>query len=147
MDNKKSVLINVVGKQFYSSHRDKIELTTVGFFEEKEDCYVLEYEERQEPPENAVQVRVQVRKSLEEVQMERYGDNHSCLLVKQGSRSQCQYGTEYGDMVMGLFGKKIAFYEHGGEGEFDFRYVIDMNGQVTSRNQVKITFKRCSPSQ
>lgn len=138
---KKNVLINVVGKQSFGSHHDKIELTTVGSFVEEDTYYLLEYDEMQEQPEAQVHVSVQVRKAMDEVQMKRSGDTHSCLVIKQGFRSQCSYGTQYGEIIMGLFGKKIDFYLEDGAGVFTLRYVMDMNGQVASRNQVKITFK------
>lgn len=141
MNQKKDVLITVLGKQNFGTHHDKVELTTNGSFEEMDNCYVLEYDEEQEPPASPVHVRVKVHKSMEEVQMERNSGSHSCLIIKQGARSQCRYGTDYGQLVMGLFGKKINLCYHEGQGEMEFRYVVDMNGQVTSRNQVKIMFK------
>lgn len=141
LENKKDVLITVVGRQNFGTHTDKVELTTVGSFSETGTHYVLEYEEAQPPPEQNVQVSVRVNKGMDEVQMERSGEQHSCLVIKQGARSQCSYGTAYGNLVMGLFGKQINLSIHNGEGLFDFLYVIDMNGQVTSRNRVKINFK------
>lgn len=131
----------MVGKQNFGSHKDQVELTTVGCFFLQDGYYILEYVEEQEPPEAPVQVCVRVRQELDEVQMERRGANRSCLVFKQGVRSQCRYGTEYGDLEMGLFGQKINLCLNQGEGELDFRYVIDMNGQVASHNQVKITFR------
>ncbi|WP_365790127.1 DUF1934 domain-containing protein [Eubacterium sp.] len=55
----------------------------------------------------------------------------------------CNYGTEYGDMLMGIFGREVENDFNENEGTFKFSYDIDINGAISSQNDVIIKFKVC----
>lgn len=137
----KDVLVNVVGTQEYGDQSDAVELTTRGKFYEDPVHYFIEYEEAQEDGTASVHVCVKVKKDLSAVQTNRTGAGTSELLIESGRRNCCQYATEYGDMLIGIHGKRVdaAVEENGGT--FEFLYAIDMNGSEVSSNKVLITFK------
>ena len=126
-------LIKIVGKQKYGIDSDKIEMTTVGTFEEKDDCFVLRYKEEQEPPMQPLRTKLTITKDEQRVEL--------LLIIERSKRNLCNYGTEFGEILMGIYGKNIESYFKDNEGSFSFSYDIDVNGALTSENEVKVTVK------
>lgn len=73
--------------------------------------------------------------------MMKSGPYSSLLIIEKSKRHLCNYGTEYGDMLMGIFGKNVENHYDENEGRFDFAYEIDVNGAVSSINDVTIKYK------
>ena len=119
-----------------------MELTTIGTFEESEDIYIINYSEEQEPPIQPVDVCVKIDKNEKSVEMTRSGAYNSCLIIEKSKRNLCSYGTEYGDILMGISGHNIDCDYHNEAGRFTFEYDIDINGALASRNKVEINFRK-----
>ncbi|MCC8022814.1 MAG: DUF1934 domain-containing protein [Clostridiales bacterium] len=137
----KRVLLQITGVQDVQGESDQVELTTVGLLEEDGTHYYLRYEEAQEAPDETLHTTVKVSKDFSCAEMIRTGSSESCLTIQTGKRHICHYGTEYGDISMGILGDRLEGYLQDGEGEIQLRYTIDINGSVTSRNTVTITCK------
>lgn len=72
--------------------------------------------------------------------MTRSGKTHSSLLIEKSKRHLCNYGTDFGDLLMGVYGRDIeADMENG---VFNFEYDIDFNGSVASQNKVRLSFQK-----
>ena len=138
--NKKA-LIKVVGKQRYGKESDTIDLTTVGTFEETNRSFILRYNEEQEPPLEAVKTTLNVSKDEKTVQLMREGKNGSLLIIERSKRNLCNYPTDFGDILMGIYGKNIEIANKEGSGKICFEYDIDINGAISSQNEVEITYK------
>lgn len=136
------VLLNVIGTQRIDMQKDKMELTTVASLEEADDCYIINYKEEQEPPLNPINVCVKIHKDESRVEMTRSGDYESCLIIEKSRRNMCRYGTEYGDILMGISGHSIETEFDGESGEFVFGYDIDINGALASKNEVRMSFRK-----
>lgn len=134
----KSAIIKIVGTQNYDDFSDKIEMTTVGKLEETDDLYILRYKEEQEPPLEPTQVKLSIDKNEKRVEMMRSGAIGSLLIIERSKRNLCNYATEFGDILMGIYGKNIENSFNGKTGTFVFGYDIDVNGAVTSQNEVKV---------
>lgn len=137
-----NILLDVVGTQRIDAQRDKTELTTVASFEENDTHYVIRYVEEQEPPASPINVCVTVSKDEGFVEMTRNGAVSSCLTIEKSKRNLCRYGTEYGDILMGISGHSMEVEFDGNNGEFVFAYDIDINGALVSKNEVKLTFRK-----
>ena len=135
------VLLEIVGSQRLDEESDKIELTTVGTLEETDKSYVIKYNEQQATPMAPVAVSVTVDKTEGIAEMTREGGFYSCLTIDKNERRLCRYGTEYGDILMGISGHSIDIDINGGEGSFYLAYDIDINGALASRNDIKLSFK------
>lgn len=135
------ILLEVVGTQRIDSHRDKMELTTIATLEELEDHYKIDYTEEYEPPAKSVDVCVKINKNEQSVEMTRTGDYSSRLVIEKSRRNLCRYGTEYGDILMGISGHTIDCDLQRDKGTFVFSYDIDINGALASKNEVRLTFK------
>ncbi|MBQ9227239.1 MAG: DUF1934 domain-containing protein [Eubacterium sp.] len=137
----KKTLIKVTGTQRLGRDKDKIELTTVGTMEEKPNSYVFCYNEEQEPPLRPVQATLTVFKDEKRVEILRSGDNGSLLIIERAKRNLCSYGTPYGELLMGIYGKSIENRIGEKQGTVTFGYDIDVNGALTSQNEVKLEYK------
>ena len=138
---KKRVLLTITGTQMYDDNNDKIELTTVGTLEERNDWYVVKYKEEQEPPQKAIDVTVKIAKDDKTVEILRCGVANSCLIIEKSKRNLCHYGTFYGDILMGIHGKTIQSDVQEDCGRFEFGYDVDINGALTSRNKLVMDYK------
>lgn len=138
---KKEALITITGKQNYGDDNDKIEMTTVGTIEETDDCYIIRYNEEQDPPQRPIRATLHISKDEQKVEMLKAGAYGSLLIIERSKRNLCNYGTQYGDMLMGIYGRTIENNCGEEEGTFLFGYDIDINGAVSSRNEVTINFK------
>ncbi|MDE5964950.1 MAG: DUF1934 domain-containing protein, partial [Eubacterium sp.] len=63
-------------------------------------------------------------------------------IIEKSRRNMCRYGTEYGDILMGISGHTIDTEFDGENGEFTFGYDIDINGTLASKNEVKMSFRK-----
>lgn len=135
---KREVLLTITGTQKYDDNDDNIELTTVGTIEELENHYLIKYKEEPEPPMRAISVSVKVAKDNNSVEVIRSGDVSSCLIVEKSKRNLCNYGTMYGDVLMGIYGKKIEFSIDNNLGNLELEYDIDINGALSSINTLSM---------
>lgn len=136
------VLIEIIGSQNIDNQFDKTEFKTVGTFEEFEEKYVIKYKEEQDAGEEPINVSVVVLKDESSVEMTREGAVVSRLVIERSQRNLCHYGTDYGEILMGICGHSIEheFDENGGK--FTFGYDIDINGALASKNRVKLSYKK-----
>lgn len=137
----KNAVIKIIGTQKYGNDSDKIELTTIGNIEETDDLYILRYKEEQEPPKKPTRVKLSIDKNEKRVEMMRSGAVGSLLIIERSKRNLCNYSTEYGNILMGIYGKNIENEFDGKKGTFTFGYDIDVNGAITSQNEVKVELK------
>lgn len=108
--------IEIVGTQRLNGDSDKIELTTVGTLQTEPETLVFRYTEQQEPPEEPVYVQVRLRRDQTEAEILRTGAYGSCLTIARGQRNLCRYGTPYGDVLMGIYGKAVEIQENAADG-------------------------------
>ena len=73
--------------------------------------------------------------------MMRSGEYGSCLIIERSKRNLCTYETGYGDLLMGIYGKSIESEIKENAGVFTFGYDIDINGALTSQNEVTVEYK------
>lgn len=138
----KKALIKIIGSQHYSAeNNDSVELTTVGTIEETADKYIIRYNEEQDPPSKPIRAKLSISKDEKKVEMLRSGAYSSCLIIERSKRNLCHYGSEFGDMLMGIYGRSIENNYADGKGTFIFGYDIDVNGALTSQNEVTVKVK------
>ena len=138
---QKKALITIIGRQKFDSDNDKIEMKTVGTIDCDDDNYIIRYNEELENSTVPIRARLNIAKDESRVEMMKSGPYSSFLIIEKSKRHLCNYGTEYGDMLMGIFGKNIENEYNENEGSFNFSYEIDINGAVSSQNEVTILYK------
>lgn len=136
-------LITIIGHQKFDDDKDQVEMKTVGTVEYDDDNYIIRYNEELENSTAPLRARFNIAKDESKVEMIKSGAYSSCLIIEKSKRHLCNYGTEYGDMLMGIFGREVENDFNENEGTFKFSYDIDINGAISSQNDVIIKFKVC----
>lgn len=136
-------LITIIGHQKFDDDKDQVEMKTVGTFEHDDDNYIIRYNEELENSTAPLRAKLNIAKDESKVEMIKSGAYSSCLIIEKSKRHLCNYGTEYGDMLMGIFGREIKTEFNETEGTFKFSYDIDINGAISSQNDVIIKFRLC----
>lgn len=136
-------LITIIGHQKFDDDKDQVEMKTVGTFEHDDDNYIIRYNEELENSTAPLRAKLNIAKDESKVEMIKSGAYSSCLIIEKSKRHLCNYGTEYGDMLMGIFGREIEAEFNETEGTFKFSYDIDINGAISSQNDVIIKFRLC----
>lgn len=136
-------LITIIGHQKFDDDKDQVEMKTVGTVEYDDDNYIIRYNEELENGTAPLRAKLNIAKDESKVEMIKSGAYSSCLIIEKSKRHLCNYGTEYGDMLMGIFGREVENDFNENEGTFKFSYDIDINGAISSQNDVIIKFKVC----
>ncbi len=136
-------LITIIGHQKFDDDKDQVEMKTVGTVEYDNDNYIIRYNEELENSTAPLRAKLNIAKDESKVEMIKSGAYSSCLIIEKSKRHLCNYGTEYGDMLMGIFGREVENDFNENEGTFKFSYDIDINGAISSQNDVIIKFKVC----
>ena len=134
-------LITITGRQQYDDDKDQVEMKTIGTVEQDDENYIIRYNEELENSTMPIRARLNIAKDESKVEMIKSGPYSSCLIIEKSKRHLCNYGTEYGDMLMGIFGREIENAYNDNEGTFKFSYDIDINGAISSQNDVTIKFR------
>lgn len=138
----KDVLITIKGEQRSDGQRDFTEMTVTGRMRRLGGHYFLHYHERQE--HGFADHRVILKfEGQDKVTMQRTGQARSRLMIERGRRHICRYGTGYGDMLIGISGRKITGGLSKAGGDIEFSYVMDVDSQTISENKVYISVKEC----
>lgn len=136
------ILLEITGTQRVDGQKDQLELTTMGTLRDDGTAYIIRYTEEQEPPLSPVKVTVRIQKDESAVEMTRTGAYDGCLLIEKSKRNLCHYGTEVGNLLMGIYGREIEASLNENGGSFKFGYDIDVNGAVASKNTINIVFSK-----
>ena len=134
-------LITITGRQQYDDDKDQVEMKTIGTVEQDDKNYIIRYNEELENSTMPSRARLNIAKDESKVEMIKSGPYSSCLIIEKSKRHLCNYGTEYGDMLMGIFGREVENAYNDNEGTFKFSYDIDINGAISSQNDVTIEFR------
>ena len=134
-------LITITGRQQYDDDKDQVEMKTIGTVEQDDENYIIRYNEELENSTMPIRARLNIAKDESKVEMIKSGPYSSCLIIEKSKRHPCNYGTEYGDMLMGIFGREVENAYNDNEGTFKFSYDIDINGAISSQNDVTIEFR------
>ncbi len=136
----KDVLITVKGTQGIDDQSEVIELTTVGKMGFKNGMVMLSYEESEMVGAKGIKTLLRV-KDNDTVILQRTGPVESRLTIQKGVRNSCFYSTQFGDMMIGIFGEKVECNITPDGGTVKMSYTIDSNLQLISRNVVEISVK------
>ncbi len=135
------VTFNIKGTQEIDGNSDVMEFVSVGKYTNSEDAVVLEYDEGISFGISGVKTTLTLHKDDGIVTLERSGGKYGNLVVEEGKRHLCQYSTEYGDIMIGIFGECIRNDLTETGGKLSLQYSIDVNAGLLSRNKVEISIR------
>lgn len=139
---KKDVFITIKGTQEADGEKDTTELFTQGQFYHKDNTFYISYEESETTGFAGNKTTLKVDGN-EKVVFMRGPKNRSHLIVEKGKRNIGHYGTEMGDISIGVSTRKIDSKLNENGGELYFSYSLDINQTYVSDNEVYINIKDC----
>ncbi len=134
------VIIDIKSTQQGIDDEDVIELSTCGKMAVRDGKYMLSYLENQAIKDEVVKNVINVADN--KATMLRSGSVESRLVIEQGKRNKCFYRIPQGELVLGIFGKRVVneLSENGGFVKLD--YTIDVENDFLSSNTVEINVRR-----
>ncbi len=139
---RQDFIINIIGKQLIDSEEDKIEVTTLGHYTEKNGHRYIIYKEYDDEAGGQEKTTIVKVESGGKIAIIRPGLYESRLLLELGRRHQCHYRTLAGDLMIGVFTDRIAMNLGDEGGTLDVSYSLDFNSDLASRNEFHIDVKR-----
>lgn len=123
---------------------DAIELMTEGTFSSTEkdgvECWEISYDDTEAT--GFIGSTTTVRCCGNTIaSMERDGDASSQLIIEKDKKHHCHYGTQFGDMIMGIYTNKIVNNMTENGGHIYLNYTIDINSVLITSNEVLLEVK------
>lgn len=139
-------LISIKGKVVSDSDKpDIIELVTDGRYTTKNGKRYISYKESKMTGLEGVTTTLKVEGN-QSVTLMRTGSASSHLIIEKGTRQLCHYGTQYGDLMVGISGCHIDSHLTDLGGDLSFNYTLDINSNTISFNEVSISIKEAKKS-
>lgn len=136
----REVTFNIKGTQEVEGNTDVMEFLSMGRYDVLEDRIILEYDEGISFGVSGVTTTLTLRKDGI-VTLDRNGGKYGSLVVEEGKRHLCQYKTEYGDIMIGIFGESLVNNLTPDGGKMSLEYSIDVNAGLLSKNKVEISIR------
>ena len=130
---EKQVFINIEGSHSGPEDSYSSQTNTQGVLRLLENGYELSYDELK----GCVTTLLIEDGGL--VTMTRDGAYTTQMVMERGQRHVCHYATPFGDMLLGIFAKKVESSVTEDGGELLLHYTIDVNADLASSNELKIT--------
>ena len=136
---KQQVIIEIKSIIETDSDSDKIEITTRGTRFIKDGVTFLSYKETDQNgfDGNSVLIKAEGERR---VTINRMGPERSQLIIEAGKRNVCSYLTPHGAQTLGITGGAIRLSANS----ISFKYELDINNILMSKNQLFITVKECA---
>lgn len=130
-------IIKIVDRHIQDGEELSCELTTSGEYEITENGCKIVYNETDEELANCV-TALDVEQS-KKISMTRSGKYNTEMIIEKDRRHSCYYATPYGELLMGIYAKKIENGVTENGGTLDFSYTIDFNNVTASENELSVT--------
>ncbi len=134
---EKQVFINIEGSHSRPEDSYSSQTNTQGVLRLLENGYELSYEEPDDELKGCVTTLLIEDGGL--VTITRDGAYTTQMVMERGQRHVCHYATPFGDMLLGIFAKKVESSVTEDGGELLLHYTIDVNADLASSNELKIT--------
>lgn len=138
---KKDVFITIKGVQIIEDEPDVTELFTQGCFYKKNNNYYITYDESEATGFEGCKTTLKVEADRK-VTLLRSGKMRSHLIIERGARNVGHYGTEAGDLMVGVYTKSLSSSLTDDGGDVKFMYELDINNSLVSENEVFIHVKK-----
>lgn len=136
----KDVSIKLVSVQIDGEMRQETELLSDGTYEKTDKGYRIAYEESEATGFEGSVTTLETEGSRK-VTMNRTGAVSSNLIVEDGRKHHCVYGTPYGDFTVGVNATFINSDLNDEGGKLEFHYVIDVNSSYVGDFEIIIEIK------
>lgn len=134
-------LIHICNKQTIHGETEEICLTTIGTYTKKGgNRYIIyqEYDQETGQPSQSSTLKIMPNDSVTLIRNQIYRTN---LVLEEGKRHLCQYGTQFGNIMLGVFTKSVNIALDDRGGSLEAKYTLDVDTNLASENEILITVK------
>ncbi len=136
----KNVLIRVKSIQRDGNDVNETEIITRGTFEKIDSGYLLKYNETDETGYDGAHTSLKILNGSK-IELLRTGSVSSELTIEEGKKNYCHYGTPYGDLVVGVQGRRVESRLTDVGGQAKASYVMDVNSMLMGDYDLTIDVK------
>ncbi len=139
MKLKREADIKLVSRQFDDpgGEPEQTEVLSLGTFEVTDEGYAIEYEESEATGFEGCVTRLETFGG-KKVIMTRTGNVTSNMVVQDGEKHHCIYGTLYGNFEVGVEAQKIDISLNEEGGRLFFSYVVDVNSSYVGVFEIEV---------
>lgn len=133
---KKDVMIKIFSMQHTENGDNSGEIVLTGTLSSKDGKKVIEYTENNDetgPEETTITVF-----DNNTVSIVRKGQFSSEMTVEKSTRHHTFYRTPYGELTMGIYGKRVDWSDNDNGGILRMSYTLDFNNGFVSDNTMNI---------
>ena len=125
-------LITICNRQTINGETEEICLTTMG------NIIYQEYDQETGQPTQTSTLKITPNHAIT---LMRNNTNRTNLILEEGKRHLCQYGTQFGSMMLGVFTKLVEIDLNDQGGSLQANYTLDLDTNLASENEIIITVK------
>ncbi|MDD3228393.1 MAG: DUF1934 domain-containing protein [Oscillospiraceae bacterium] len=137
---EENYLISVCGRQAVDDQTGEVEVTAWGSYVKRNGKRYISYKEYDEDT-NQSQTSILKIEGNHCVTLMRGGIDGTRLILENGKRHLCQYATDYGQMMLGVFTSRVDNQLTDEGGKLTVNYTLDLDANLSSVNQLCITVK------
>ena len=131
----KDAVVKITDRHLQDGEEYTCELTTSRSLDFRPDGFTVVYNETDEELKGC---KTELRYANGVITMTRSGKYNTELIIEKDRRHTCFYRTPYGELIMGIFAKKISNEMTENGGILNFSYTIDFNNTPASENELTV---------
>lgn len=139
MEHRKAI-IKIVSLQSDGDNSSKIELVSEGYLTALADGFEVAYNETQATGFEGSSTRL-TYKNGGYITMNRSGSWSSKLILEEGKRHLCRYGTPYGDLSVGVYTSMVSAHINDDGAKMEFHYTIDIGSETVGKYEIVLQAK------
>lgn len=134
-------IIHICNRQTIDGETEEICLTTMGTYAEKRGNRYIIYQEYDPDTGHPTQTSTLKITPNNAIALMRNHVSRTNLILEQGKRHLCQYGTQFGSIMLGVFTKSVEIDLNDQGGSLQATYTLDLDTNLASENEIIITVK------
>lgn len=133
-------MIRVKSVQRDGNDINETEMITKGTFERIDSGYLLKYDETDETGYDGAHTSLKILNGSK-IELTRTGSVVSELVIEEGKKHHCLYGTPYGELTVGVLGRRVKSMLTDVGGRAIASYVMDVNAMQMGEYDLSIEVK------
>lgn len=133
------ITINGFQQTVGDTDSDNVELITTGEFEFENGLYYIDYEESEATGLDGCHTNIEI--GMDYVSLQRTGAITTDMLYIEGKKTYSMYNTPFGQMMVGIYTKKLDIDMDEKGGNISIEYSLDLNDKPCGNNNLKINVR------
>ena len=133
------ITINGFQQTVGDTDSDNVELITTGEFEFENGLYYIDYEESEATGLDGCHTNIEI--GMDYISLQRTGAITTDMLYIEGKKTYSMYNTPFGQMMVGIYTKKLDIDIDEKGGNISIEYSLDLNDKPCGNNNLKINVR------